>query len=76
MCNNYSLKADELANKWEALVIKKGGKFACDEENLGILEIQVDSAPPSSSLSSFGSICRPPAPRCALWALVAALSGV
>ena len=44
IANNFALKADELANKWEALVIKKGGKFECSTENLGVLEIQVPRA--------------------------------
>jgi len=41
ICNNFGLKAGEIANKWEALVIKKGGTLACDDDNLSFLELQV-----------------------------------
>jgi hypothetical protein len=47
MCNNYMLKAGELANKWEALVLKKH-LGAINDENLLLLEGQVCAARPSS----------------------------
>jgi len=66
MCNNYSIQADTLANKWEALVIKKGGKLACSEENLGILEIQVARPPSMRPLSpaARGVACQAPTAAC------------